>query len=84
MAVATIQRYGKTIEQTIAAVALTSTEQHNLKAGMKLTQGMAKIQPGITQERIDGIYRSLDEYVVVGWVDARKPNKTLELYIKIW
>jgi hypothetical protein len=30
---------------------------------MKLTQGTAKIQPGITQERIDGIYRSLDEYV---------------------
>jgi hypothetical protein len=46
-----------------AAVALASTEQHTLKAGMKLTQGMAKIQPSITQERIDGIYRSLDEYV---------------------
>jgi hypothetical protein len=63
VALATVEKDGKTIEQPIAAVALASTEQHNLKAGMKLTQGMAKIQPGITQERIDGIYRSLDEYV---------------------
>jgi hypothetical protein len=63
VAVATVQKDGKNIEQPIAAVAIASTEQHNLKAGMKLTQGMAKIQPGITQERIDGIYRSLDEYV---------------------
>ena len=30
---------------------------------MKLTQGLASIRPGITQERINGIYRSLDEYV---------------------
>jgi hypothetical protein len=50
VAVATVQKDGKSIEQPIAAVAISSTEQHNLKAGMKLTQGMAKIQPGITQE----------------------------------
>ncbi|MGK7873459.1 MAG: hypothetical protein AB4426_09135, partial [Xenococcaceae cyanobacterium] len=63
VAVATIERDGKTIEKPIAAVAIASTEQHNLKTGLKLTQGMAAIQPGITSERIDGIYRSLDEYV---------------------
>ncbi|MGK7874830.1 MAG: hypothetical protein AB4426_16470, partial [Xenococcaceae cyanobacterium] len=63
VAVATSDRDGKSIEQPGAAIALSSVEQHNLKAGMKLTQGMAAIRPGITQERINGIYRSLDEYV---------------------
>jgi hypothetical protein len=54
---------GKPVECPIGAVAISSVEAHNLKGGMKLTQGLAAIQPGITQERIDGIYRALDEYV---------------------
>ncbi len=63
VAVATLNRDGKSIEQPIAAISLSSVEQHNLKARMRLNQGMATIRPGITLERINGIYRSLDEYV---------------------
>ncbi len=60
---ATVSVDGKPVECPIGAVAISSVEAHNLKGGMKLTQGLAAIQPGITQERSDGIYRALDEYV---------------------
>jgi hypothetical protein len=63
LAVATLDLEGKSMEQPIGAIALSSVEEYNLKAGIKLTQGLASIRPGITQERIQGIYKALDEYV---------------------
>ncbi len=54
---------GKSNDKTIGSVTLASVEMHHLKAGMTLKQGLAVMQPGITQERIEGIYRSLNEYV---------------------
>ncbi|MGH2412968.1 MAG: hypothetical protein ACRDEA_04590, partial [Microcystaceae cyanobacterium] len=64
---------GKTIEHPIGAIALSSLEEYDLKAGMRLTQGVTEIRPGITQERIDGIYKALDEYV--GMVRQEHPGQ---------
>jgi hypothetical protein len=63
LAMATFNRDGKIIERPIGAVALSSIEEYNLKADMKLTQAGVEVRSGITQERINGIYRSLNEYV---------------------
>jgi hypothetical protein len=63
LALATVSVDGKPVECPIGAIALSSAEQYNLKAGTRLTQGLALIRPGITEERIDGSYRALDEYV---------------------
>lgn len=63
LAIATFDVDGKTLERPIGAVTFSSMEEYSLKVGMKLTQALVEIQPGITQERIKGIYRSLDEYV---------------------
>jgi hypothetical protein len=45
----TISVDSKPIESPIEAVAIFSIEAYNLKAGIKLTQGLAAIRPGITQ-----------------------------------
>jgi hypothetical protein len=54
---------GKPDQKTIGSVAISSVETHNLKGGMTLNQSLAVMRPGITPERIEGIYRSLNEYV---------------------
>ncbi|PSF28338.1 hypothetical protein C7H19_24720 [Aphanothece hegewaldii CCALA 016] len=63
LAMATFNVDGKTLERPIGAVTFSSMEEYSLKAGMKLTQAGVEIHPRITPERINGIYRSLDEYV---------------------
>ncbi|MDV3002854.1 MAG: hypothetical protein N5P05_004509 (plasmid) [Chroococcopsis gigantea SAG 12.99] len=50
-------------EKPIAAVAVTSISQYAMQPGMKLTGGLATLNSGITDERINAIYDSLDEYV---------------------
>ena len=54
---------GKADDNIIGAVALSSVEAHKLKTGIILNQGLAVMRPGITDERIEGIYHALNEYV---------------------
>ncbi|MDV3001145.1 MAG: hypothetical protein N5P05_002751 [Chroococcopsis gigantea SAG 12.99] len=50
-------------EKPLAAVAVSSIAQYAMKPGMKLTGGQGALNSGITQEPINAIYSSLDEYV---------------------
>ncbi|ACK72235.1 hypothetical protein PCC7424_3855 [Gloeothece citriformis PCC 7424] len=83
LAVATLNIDGQSVQQPVGAIALSSVEQHNLKAGRTLIQASAITRPGITDGRIEGIYKQLDEYVDM--VRQQHPiNERRELAAALW
>ncbi|ACK70909.1 hypothetical protein PCC7424_2492 [Gloeothece citriformis PCC 7424] len=83
LAVATFNIDGKLVQQPVGAIATSSTEQYNLKAGRTLLQSSALLRPGITDGRIQGIYKQLDEYV--DRVRKQHPvNERRELAAALW
>ncbi|WP_013320609.1 hypothetical protein [Gloeothece verrucosa] len=83
LAVATLNIDEKLVEQPVGAIATSSVEQHNLKAGRSLIQASAITRPGITDGRIEGIYSELDEYV--NMLRQQHPvNERRELAAALW
>jgi DNA primase len=63
LATTTVIVAGEETIKVLGAVALSSQKEYGLQPGMKITQGLAILRSGITDERIQGIYKTLNEYV---------------------
>ncbi|MEG3437854.1 hypothetical protein V0288_12070 [Pannus brasiliensis CCIBt3594] len=83
IAIATLEENGEFVEKAIGAIAISDLKRHDLKAGIKLTGGTAAIRPGITHERIEGIYKALDEYVEMVR-SQHPPGERSELAAALW
>jgi hypothetical protein len=62
IAVTPIREGDGVIECPVAAVAVSSVKDYDLKPGMVLNKARAELHSGITEGRIQAIYRALDEY----------------------